>query len=34
MNATAEDSDGATLSVEEARELVPDVDDIVGAYDA
>lgn len=32
MNATSEESDGATLSVDEARDVVLDVDDIVAAY--
>jgi hypothetical protein len=32
MNATAEDQRAATLSIDEARDVTPDVDDIVGAY--
>jgi hypothetical protein len=32
MNATAEEADGATLSLEEARDVELDLDDIVAAY--
>ena len=32
MNATAEESDGATISLEEARDVELDLGDIVAAY--
>jgi hypothetical protein len=34
MNAPSDEPDGATISVEEARDAVLDVDDIVAAYAA